>query len=230
MSYLNFGIGAIMIDIPIKLDILNPEIYTQVSKQIIKVIHERDHFTCRCCGLRSTKYQQILFQGNNWRDLNNIATVCIFCQQCFSLDKVALMRSGVLVTLPEIKQAELNRLAIEIYVARITQEKNPEATKCLDFLMRTRETTRKELGTDDPRELGQNLHNCNTDAEGGVAIYEKLESVRLFPLDRRIIQEGNLEFNQFPQILAFWRSKRGPYPHKGTEPLQRLEQFIQTYL
>jgi intracellular multiplication protein IcmJ len=35
--------------------------------------------------------------------------------------------------------------------------------------------------------------------------------LRLFPLDRRIIREADLEFNQFPQILAYWRSKDGPF-------------------
>lgn len=218
-----------MTGIQIKLDILNPEVYTQINKQVIKVIHERDHFTCRCCGFRSTKYQQIIFQGKNWRDLDNIATACIFCQQCFSLDKVGFLRSGVLITLPDIKQADLNRIVIEIYVARITQEKGQEAKRCLDFILKTRETTRKKLGTDDPRELGRMLHTCKTDDEQ-VAIYNKLKEVRLFPLDRRIIQEGDLEFNQFPQILAFWRSKLGSYPNRGLEPLPRLEQFTQTYL
>mgnify|MGYP000275845136 CR=1 FL=1 len=29
--------------------------------------------------------------------------------------------------------------------------------------------------------------------------------------NRRIIKEGDLEFNQFPQILAYWRSKDGPF-------------------
>ena len=29
-----------------------------------------------------------------------------------------------------------------------------------------------------------------------------------------IIKEGDLEFNQFPQILAFWRSKDGPFGGK----------------
>jgi intracellular multiplication protein IcmJ len=43
---------------------------------------------------------------------------------------------------------------------------------------------------------------------------KKLEGIRLFPLDRRIIKEGDLEFNQFPQILAYWRSKDGPFGGK----------------
>ncbi|MFA7457021.1 MAG: type IV secretion protein DotN, partial [Micavibrio sp.] len=40
---------------------------------------------------------------------------------------------------------------------------------------------------------------------------EKLDGVRLFPLDRRNVSEGELKFNQFPQILAYWRSKDGPF-------------------
>ena len=44
---------------------------------------------------------------------------------------------------------------------------------------------------------------------------KKLDGVRIFPLDRRIIKEAELEFNQFPQILAYWRSKAGPFGGKA---------------
>lgn len=40
---------------------------------------------------------------------------------------------------------------------------------------------------------------------------ELLKSVRLMPLDRRLQSEAGLYFNQFPQILAYWRSKGGPF-------------------
>ena len=68
--------------------------------------------------------------------------------------------------------------------------------------MKRREEVRARIGTDDPYILAMvmqdylsNRHYHNRD--------KKIAGVRLFPLDRRIIKEADLEFNQFPQILAY---------------------------
>ena len=62
-------------------------------------VFERDNYTCRCCGFVSQKYQEVLFQNGSPADAasGNMATACIFCHQCFNLDKVGEMRSGVLI-------------------------------------------------------------------------------------------------------------------------------------
>lgn len=222
---------TISLDVPIRLDINNIEFLRQINRQIVRVVHERDHYTCRCCGFRSIKYQRILNLGGNWRDLDTITTACIFCQQCFYLNSIGRMRSGVLVTFPDIEQADLNRLAVEIYIARRsqTQDTARQASACFNLLMDTRETTREQLDTYNPEKLAEMLRDCKTDAERAV-INKKLTGVRLFPLDRRIMREADLEFNQFPQLLAFWLSPSGPYPSDGLGSFTRLEQFAGTYL
>lgn len=124
------------------------------------------------------------------------------------------MRSGVLLWLPEVSQADLHHIARAIYVARISQGSMADAArKSLDTLMQRREEVRTRIGTDDPYILAMvlqdyltNRHYHNRD--------KKIAGVRLFPLDRRIIKEADLEFNQFPQILAYWRSKDGPFGGK----------------
>ena len=124
------------------------------------------------------------------------------------------MKSGVLVWLPEIEQADLHHIARAIYVARISQGSMAETAKAaLDTLMARREVAKDRISTDDPFILATVMddflsprHYANRS--------NKLDGVRLFPLDRRIIKEGDLEFNQFPQILAFWRSKDGPFGGK----------------
>jgi intracellular multiplication protein IcmJ len=143
--------------------------------------------------------------------LENLATTCIFCHQCFNIDQVVKMRSGVLVWLPEIDQADLHHIARAIYIGRISQGAMAEAArKSLDTITARRAEARQRIGTDDPYVLSAVLrdfltqrHYADRDA--------KLKGIRLFPLDRRIIKEADLEFNQFPQILAYWRSKDGPY-------------------
>lgn len=143
-----------------------------------------------------------------------MSTTCIFCNQCFNLDQVSIMRSGVLLWLPEIKQADLHHIARAVYVARISQGPIAEAArKSLDALMTRRDAVRARIGTDDPYILATVLKDYLTDSHY-TNRDKKIDGVRLFPLDRRIIKEADLEFNQFPQILAYWRSKDGPFGGK----------------
>lgn len=188
-------------------------------------ILERDSHTCRCCGFQSQKYQEILHKNGDEKDHSpdNLLTACIFCHQCFNLGKVSKMRSGVLLWLPEIEQGQLHHIARAIYVARISQGPMADAArKSLDALMARREQVKKRLKSDDPYILSMVLRDYLNPAQYA-ARTQKLEGVRLFPLDRRIIKEAALEFNQFPQILAYWRSKDGPFG--GKAPLQWLSLY-----
>lgn len=185
----------------------------KLSPEARQKILDRDQNSCACCGFQSAKYQDILYMNGNPIDTRpeNLRTVCIFCHQCFNLDQVAQMRSGVLVWLPEISQADLHHVARAVYVARISQGPVADAARrTLDIFMQRREEARSRIGTDDPFILSSVMRDyiSGKTYEGAAA---KLEGVRLFPLDRRIIKEADLEFNQFPQILAYWRSKDGPF-------------------
>jgi len=131
------------------------------------------------------------------------------------------MRSGALIWLPETSQAALHRIAVEIYVARIGRGGPAKTARtCLDWFMKRRQPARDRLGTDDPAKLAEKLRDAPPKERAALA--ETLPGVRLFPLDRRIIREADLEFNQFPQILAYWRSAAGPYPKRELGPLPWL--------
>jgi intracellular multiplication protein IcmJ len=188
----------------------------KLSQSLRQSVFERDQYTCACCGFISKKYQDILFKNANPNDqaLGNLVTVCIFCHQCFNLDNVPIMRSGALIWLPEIDQATLHHIARAIYVARISQGPVADAArKALETLMARREEVKRRIQTDDPYILATVLRDYLS--PGAYSLRDKkLEGVRLFPLDRRIIKEAELEFNQFPQILAYWRSKDGPFGGK----------------
>lgn len=184
-----------------------------LSPELKKKIFERDDYTCRCCGFRSLKYQDVHHINSVPGDNNpqNLATCCIFCHQCFNIDQVQIMRSGILIWLPEIAQTDLNHIARALYVARISQGPMADAARrTLDVLMGRREEVRQRLQTDDPFILSMVLRDYIS-SNAYEARGKKLEGIRLFPLDRRIIKEADLEFNQFPQILAYWRSKDGPF-------------------
>ncbi|HPJ82177.1 MAG: HNH endonuclease [Alphaproteobacteria bacterium] len=194
----------------IKLPQGSPKI---ITPEIKKAVFERDGYSCQCCGFQAQKYQEVHFLDQNPQNvtMDNMATVCIFCHQCFNLDLVCEMRSGVLIWLPEISQVDLHHIMRSVYVARISQGPMAEAARAtLDALMARREEARNRIDTDDPFVLATVLKDFLTsryyaDREN------RLDGVRLMPLDRRLIREADLEFNQFPQILAYWRSKEGPF-------------------
>ena len=206
--------------LPINLGIVrtsgNAQIAEKSGQQMQELrpkILERDNHTCRFCGFHSQKYQEVVFLNGNGEDLrvDNLATACIFCHQCFDLDRASQMNSGVLVWLPEIEQAELNHIARAIYVARISQGSMADTARAaLDSLMARREDAKTRMATDDPFFLATVFRDF-LGPKHYAAREQKLKGVRLFPLDRRNITEGDLKFNQFPQILAYWRSKDGPF-------------------
>lgn len=202
----------------------------KIPEDLKNKILARDEHTCRCCGFKADKYQQILIRNQNKADLreDNLMTACIFCHQCFNLEDVSEMRSGVLIWLPEIEQAQLHHIARAIYVGRISQGPTADAArKALEILMQRREEAKNRVGTDRPYILAMVLRDYL-----GPRHYHyrgrKLDGLRLMPLDRRIIKEAELEFNQFPQILAYWRSKAGPFggktPPQWAEIYQRLKE------
>jgi|GEM_PF-953463 len=218
--------------LPIILDgAFNPEKPTQevysyqvplLTKAVKNSVLKRDHDTCRFCGFYSTKYQEVLISDSNIHNLDTLFTACIFCHQSFNLELVSQLRSGVLIWLPEVDQASLHHIARDIYLARIGQGENADkANKILGLLLKLnkdndstdspkshREEVCSRLGADDPAKFVEQLRDTTKreDPEFTLA----LSGLRLLPLDRRIIQDVGLEYNQFPQILAFWRSKHGP--------------------
>ena len=215
--------------LPITLGLVHPRLVGQVQPAIAQVVHERDHFICRCCGFGSRRYQQTLVLGDNWRDVDTIATTCIFCQQCFSLDLVSKMRSGVLIYFPEVSQGELNRLGWELYVGRQSSRTSRLAKACLDMLMGRRAGAVKQAGTDDPHVLADLLRDATSEVRQAV-LQSRLSSIRLFPLDRRIVTESHTEFNQWPQILAYVRSANGPYRIDKRNRLPLLEEFSSQFM
>lgn len=189
-------------------------------------VMERDGHSCQYCGFTAKKYQVVRARDAGKKpsqSAGDYVTSCIFCDQCFALDRVATMKSGVLVWLPEIDQPSLHHIARAIYVARITQGPAADAArKALEVLTNRREEAKNRIRTDDPAILSLVMKDY-IDPTAYKRRAEKLEGIRLFPLDRRIVSEGDLEFNQFPQILAYWRSKDGPFG--AWQPPQWLEDF-----
>lgn len=92
-------------------------------------IFERDHYTCRSCGLKGSKSDNFMeihhIDGNhNNHSKGNLATFCPYCHMCFHIDYVGKERLGTLIFLPEISQIELFHLfrACKVYQNVVAKE------------------------------------------------------------------------------------------------------------
>ena len=91
-------------------------------------IHVRDHFTCQFCGFQAKQFLETVNLNGNYlqNKRNNLATACSLCAQCFFLEAVGKsdFGGGVLIYLPEMRQAELNALCHVIFASQIYHLKN----------------------------------------------------------------------------------------------------------
>ena len=197
----------------------------------------RDNNCCQYCGFSAAKYQEVHYTGLRRRkgdpppppaQLNKMTaahyvTACTFCYQCFHLERMDRMQSGALIWLPEIGQAALHHICRAIYVARISQGPMADAARdAMEALLARKGEAVARLGTDSPQIVASVLQDFLESGEYRQR-GDKLKGFRILPLDRRIIREGELEFNQFPQVLAYWRSKDGPF---GEQPPR---QWVKTF-
>jgi intracellular multiplication protein IcmJ len=198
----------------------------RVPPTVRQAVLRRDIETCRFCGFRSGKYQSAVWLDHTLRDIDEVVTSCAFCEQVRRVDVVPLQRSGVLVWLPEVSQAQLNRAMFTVYALRISQGRRAsQARAVLDRLMARRQVARERFGSDDPAALTARLRDragVTGDARPPEA---ETNGLRLLPLDRRIVREAGLEFNQFPQMLAYWRSKDGPLGRDALRDSGTLDEF-----
>lgn len=192
--------------------------YDPIPASVRRTVQARDANRCRFCGFESWKYQEVVaLSGSPW-DVDGTVTACIFCHQVACLDVVPAMRSGVLVWLPEVPQATLHHMARGIYLWRITSGLRSErARRVLDRVMERRAVAAQRLGSDDLHLFIQKLRSLRQGTPDP-GFESALSGLRLFPLDRRIRREMDIEFNQFPGILAFWRSRNGPLSSGDSYP------------
>lgn len=196
-----------------------PNDYQEEKLDLIsRKVKQRDFNSCQFCGFSTGKYLEIVIEDFRFNDFNSYYTACHFCSQYFCVDFVKEFRSAVLIWLPEIEAAKLNHIMRDIYVGRLRPEDHQTgviARKALDFLMSRKNLAKEKIGTYDPADLTPELINSNV----------VKDNIRLMPLDRKIMWEADLEFNQFPSILAHWRSKDGPYFGGVDKSLDWLNDF-----
>lgn len=186
-----------------------------LSNEMRSRILRRDNNSCVYCGFKALRFQEVRPANPNLAGKpahpEDWVTTCHMCDQCLSLERVGLMGEGLLIWLPEMPQTELNHLVRALYVARSSEGPLSEpARRGIDALRSRRDEAKRRLGTDDPMilatVLGDFLREENT---RGLA--EKIDGVRFFSLDRRVQRTAQGEVDRFPDMLAYWKSKDGPF-------------------
>jgi intracellular multiplication protein IcmJ len=202
----------------------------QISKLLQHTL-EKDGYACCYCGFTARQFQKAIpkdWSANDPRDAE-LVTACIFCEQCLALDTVGAMSSGALLWLPDISQVALNHIARSIYAVKAYGDKASAtmkqcADRALEVLMNCKGEAKRRIGTDDPIVLAavfmENLEDKTYRKRN-----EKLEGVKLLPLDRRVIASLNGEVDQFPKIVAHWISEEGPYGKMPPEKWESLASF-----
>jgi intracellular multiplication protein IcmJ len=189
---------------------------------------ERDDRTCRFCGFRAPKYQEIHHFNDDHHDnrVENLITACPFCHAVQHIGLAGKSKKAVLAWIPEIPQDRLHHVMRSIYlvchwaqgvekdrrlrveVVRAAAEQ-AQAAKSLEskLLARTAEAE-KRFVTSDALELGDILHQM---ANNSPALYERradfLQGLRLLPLSKWM--EGGKD--KMPDMIDSWQGTGGPY-------------------
>jgi len=79
---------------------------------------QRDNYTCRFCGFKAAKYQEIHHLDDNHQNNSedNLLTVCTLCHQVHHLGMCAMRGGGFIAAIPELTQTEVNHLVRTIHV------------------------------------------------------------------------------------------------------------------
>ncbi|WDM58774.1 HNH endonuclease [Pseudomonas sp. NEEL19] len=81
-------------------------------------VWQRDNYTCRYCGFKSAKYQELHALDGNPDNCTkeNLVTACNLCRQVHHLGACAMNDTGFFVAVQEMTQTEINHIARCIYV------------------------------------------------------------------------------------------------------------------
>lgn len=189
---------------------------------------ERDDRTCRFCGFKAPKYQEVHHLNDDHSDnrLANLVTACSFCHAVQHIGLAGKMKTAVLAWIPEIPQDRLHHvvrstLVVSRWADGIEKDRRQrqevvraatemaQAAKSLETKLRARTAeAEKRFMTSDPLELGTILQQM---ANEGGALYDRradyLQGLRLLPLGRQV-QGGK---DMMPEMIDSWLTTGGPY-------------------
>ncbi|WP_205299909.1 HNH endonuclease [Pantoea sp. Tr-811] len=176
---------------------LSSEAYSKLRTSV----WQRDNYTCRFCGFKSAKYQELHALDGNADNCTkeNLITACNLCRQVHHLGACAMNDTGFFVAVQELTQTEINHIARCIYVCERLEDvaANEKLTSLLAaFKFRGNDTLKEVFGGEVITVLGvaETLASKTlvSDEE-----YERraewLAPLRLFPT-KQAFKDGQLEY------------------------------------
>jgi len=154
--------------------------FAKIREEMLK----RDNYTCRFCGFRSSKYQEIHHFDDNHQNNTpaNLVTVCTLCHQVHHIGLAGQRGGAFFALLPELSQVEVNHIARAYWVTLRSQESQDHKDKLtgLYALFRARaDNLKAAFGVDlsSPTLFAQVLSVCDDKLFAERA--QLLESLRL---------------------------------------------------
>lgn len=135
------------------------------SKAVLKwrgKILKRDNYVCQGCGWRSEEFQELHHRDgdhSNYRE-SNLETLCPLCHQLFHPSAATISGGGFMIWLPELTQAELNRLSFPLFWAYTAGPSHPlhsVARSTYAMLEQRRVELESHVGKSDAASFGQML-------------------------------------------------------------------------
>jgi len=163
-------------------------------------VFERDDYTCRYCGFQAKRFQEVVNIDQNYSNntLDNLATACSFCSQCFFLDSVGFdsRSGGTVIHLPEMTQSDLNHFCRALFCSMLREPPYKGKLQAVYLSLQDRgKAVETALGpsAQDPTVFGQSLIDSQLDEKQlNHPIFSEL---RLLPLRK-----------PFKQQAEYWKS------------------------
>lgn len=194
-------------------------------QRVRKKALERDSHSCRFCGFRHLKWQEVHHLNDDHADnrLDNLVTSCPFCHMVQHIGLAGRNEEAVLAWIPEIPQHRLHHLVRTALVAqrsadviRSDSRANPsvirtfreaaDVAKATLAALRAREPeAERRLGTSDPLEIGNAMLLLPDQVYAKRS--EFLAGIRLLPLGKR--QQDREDIMQ--KQIDSWTDAGGPY-------------------
>lgn len=174
------------------------EAFATFSKRVLI----RDGHSCQYCGFKAEKFQEVVNIDGNYRNnkLNNLATACVFCAQCFFLEAVGKsdFGGGTLIYLPEMSQEELNALCHVLFTMMSSGNSADDLTAKNTYrsLRLRSQVIEQDLaeGLSSPALYGHLLIDAQIDPKQKHAVNKELSTkIRLLP-----------DISRFTRQLEFW--------------------------
>ena len=181
----------------------------QLPQSVLDAVYRRDLHSCRFCSFSSYEYQEIAILGEYDHDIDHVVVVCPACHHCLEPTLAMIRKSAYVVFMPAVSQTLINGTIGELYSMKISEGLLANlAESVIELGMQSKAEVERVFGGDPlslaPEILAKKIRELKEYTP------EFINGLRLFPSDMYFVTDGALEFNMYPQMIAYYRSENGP--------------------